>query len=110
MSFSLSRYVHQELLHKDVVSPAFAPIYFDTYVVPDVEDFIFIKLHLERFPLPHLKAGVRYLNCVGGFLPSPEDDLHRSLAKSAPVSAVEDKVESSPPVEVEKEKVEKGKK
>ena len=73
-------------------------------MVPDAEDFIFSKLQVERFPLPHLKAGAWDLNCVGGFVPSAKADLHYSLTKSAPVSAVEDEVEPSPLVEVEKEK------
>ena len=42
-------------------------------------------------------------------MPSAKDDLHHSLAESAPISVVEDKVESSLPMEVEKEKTEKGK-
>ena len=43
-------------------------------------------------------------------MPSAEDNLHCSFAKNAPISIVEDKVELSAPVEVEKEKIEKGKK
>ena len=43
-------------------------------------------------------------------MPSAKDNLHRSLTESAPISVVEDKVEPSPPVEVEKEKTKKGKK
>ena len=43
-------------------------------------------------------------------MPSMENDLHRLFAKSAPVSVVEDEVELSPVVEVEKEKTEKAKK
>ena len=110
LSFSFSRYVHHELVHKGAVSPTFAPAYFNTYFDPDDEDFMFTKLQVERFPLPHLKAGAWYLDCVGGFVLSVEDDLHCSLAKSAPVSVVQDEVEPSPPMEVEKEKIEKGKK
>ena len=110
LSFSFFKYVHREFLHKGAVSPAFAPTYFDTYLVPDAEDFMFTKLQVERFPLPHLKAGEWYFDCVGRFVPSTEDNLHHALAKSAPISIVEDKVESSLPVEVEKEKAQKGKK
>ena len=104
MSFSFSRYVHQELLHKEAVSPAFTPAYFDTYMVPNAEDFIFMNLQVERFPLPYLKTGAWYLDYVGGFVPSSKADLYRSLTKSAPVSAIEDVVEPSSLVEVEKEK------
>ena len=43
-------------------------------------------------------------------MPSIENDLHRFLAKSAPVSVVEDEVEPSPIVEVEKAKTKKAKK
>ena len=71
---------------------------------------MFTKLQVERFPLPHLKAGAWYLDCVGGFVSSMENDLHRFLAKSVPVSIVEDEVKSSLVVEVEKEKTEKAKK
>ena len=92
------------------MSPAFAPAYFNTYFDPDDEDYMFTKLQVERFPLPHLKARAWYLDCVGGFVPSMENDLHRPLAKCAPVGVVEDKVEPSPAVEVEKEKTEKAKK
>ena len=45
-----------------------------------------------------------------GSVPSMENNLHRSLAKCAPIGVVEDKVEPSPAVEVEKEKIEKAKK
>ena len=110
LSFSFSRFIHQELVHKDAVLPTFAPAYFDTYFDLDDEDFMFTKLQVERFPLPYLKAGAWYLDCVGGFVPSMENDLHCFLAESAPVSIVEDKVEPSPVVEVEKEKIEKAKK
>ena len=47
---------------------------------------------------------------MGGFVPSAEDDLHRFQAESALVSVVEDEVEPSLPVEVEKEKAHEGKK
>ena len=90
--------------------PTFAPTYFDTYFDLDDEDFMFTNLQVERFPLSLLKVGMWYLDCVGGFVPSVEDDLHCSLAESAPVSIVEHEVELSPSVEVEKEKTEKGKK
>ena len=110
LSFFFSRFIHQELVHKDVVSPVFAPAYFDTYFDPNDEDYMFTKLQVERFPLPHLKAGAWYLDCVGGFVPSMENDLHRSLAESAPVGVIEDEVEPSSAVEVEKEKTEKAKK
>ena len=90
--------------------PTFAPIYFDTYFDPDDEDFMFKKLQVERFPLPHLKAGAWYLDCVGGFVPSMENDLHRFLAQSAPIGVVEVEVEPSPAVKVEKEKTKKAKK
>ena len=43
-------------------------------------------------------------------MPSIENDLHRFLVENAPVGVVEDEVESSPVVEVEKEKTEKAKK
>ena len=43
-------------------------------------------------------------------MPSMEDDLYCSLAESALISIVEDEVEQSPLVEVEKEKTEKAKK
>ena len=108
--FSFSKYVHRELVYKGAVLPAFAPSYFDTYFDPNDEDFMFTKLQVERFPLLHLKAGTRYLDCVGGLLPSMEDDLHCSLVESAPVSVAEDEVELLPTVEVEKEKTEKAKK
>ena len=110
LSFSFSRFIHRELVHKGAVWPAFAPAYFDTYFDLDDKDFMFTKLQGERFPLPHLKAGAWYLDCVGGFVPSIENDLHRFLAESAPLSVVEDKVEPSSIVEVEKEKTEKAKK
>ena len=104
MTFSFSRFIHQELVHKGAVLPAFSPAYFDTYFNLDDEDFIFMKLQIERFPLPHLKARAWYLDCVGGFVPSMENDHHRFLAKSAPISVVEDEVQPSAMVEVEKEK------
>ena len=107
LSFSFSRFIHQELVHKGAVLPAFAPAYFDTYFDPNNEDFMFTKLQVERFPLPHLKAGAWYVDCVGGFVPSMENDLHCYLAKSALVSVVEDGVELSPVMEVEKKKTEK---
>ena len=110
LSFSFSRFIHRELVHKDAVLPAFALAYFDTYFDPDDNDYMFMKLQAERFPLPHLKAVAWYLDCVGGFVPSMENDLHCSLAKSAPVGVVEDEVEPSPVMEVEKEKIEKAKK
>ena len=106
LSFSFSRFIHQELVHKGAVSLAFAPAYFDTYFDPDDEDYMFTKLQVERFLLPPLKAGTWYLDCVGGFVPSIENNLHRSLAESAPVGVVENEVESSPAMEVEKEKTE----
>ena len=71
---------------------------------------MFTKLQDERFPLPHLKAGAWYLDCVGGFVPSMENDLHRSLSECAPIGVVDDEVEPSPAVEVEKEKIKKAKK
>ena len=43
-------------------------------------------------------------------MPSAENDLHCSLTESAPISVVEDKVEPSLAMEVEKEKTEKAKK
>ena len=43
-------------------------------------------------------------------MPPTEDDLHHSLAKVALVAIVEDDVELSPPVEVEKEKEENSEK
>ena len=43
-------------------------------------------------------------------MPSAEDDLHPSFAKSAPISAVEDEVEPSLLVDLKKEKAENGKK
>ena len=107
LSFSFSRFIHRELVHKGAISSAFAPAYFDTYFKPDDEDFIFMKLQVERFPLPHLKAGAWYLDCVGGFMPSMENDLHRFLVENAPVSVVKDEVEPSLAVEVEKEKKKK---
>ena len=110
LSFSFSRFIHRELVYKGAVSPAFAPAYFDTYFDPDDEDYMFMKVQVERFPLPHLKAGAWYLNCVGGFVSSMEIDLHRSIVESAFLGAVEDEVEPSPAVEVEKEKIEKAKK
>ena len=91
LSFSFSRFIHQELVHKGAVLLSFASVYFETYFDPNDEDFIFTKLQVERFPLPHLKAGAWYLDCVGGFVPSMEN-LHRFLAKSTPVSLVEDEV------------------
>ena len=91
------------------MSPAFSPAYFDTYFDPDDENYMFTKLQDERFPLPHLKARSWYLDCVGGFLPSMENDLHRSLAGTS-VGIVDDKFELLPIVEVEKERIEKAKK
>ena len=107
---SFSRFIHRELVHKGAVSPTFASAYFDTYFDHDDEDYMFMKLQVEKFPLPHLKARLWYLDCVGGFVPSMENDLHRSLAKCAPIGVVEDEVEPSPAMEVEKEKTEKAKK
>ena len=71
---------------------------------------MFKKLQVERFPLPHLKAGAWYLDCVGGFVPSMENDLYQPLAESTLISVVEDEVEPLPAVEVEKEKTEKPRK
>ena len=107
LSFSFSRFIHRELVHKGAVLSAFAPAYFDTYFNPNDEDFMFTKLQVERFPLPHLKAGAWYLDCVGGFVPSMENDLYHFLTESAPISVVEDEVEPLPVVEVQKEKIEK---
>ena len=81
--------------------------YFDTYMDEDAKDFIYTKYNFERFPLPHLKVGAWYIDCVEGYMSLAEDDLYRNLvevARVVVVVVVEDDVEPLPPVEVEKEK------
>ena len=57
MPFIFSRYIHQKIVGKDVVAPAFVSTNIDAYMDEALDEFIFILHQDKEILLPYLKAG-----------------------------------------------------
>ena len=102
------RYIHRELVVKDVVPPSCLPIYLLDWVDVNSNLCVYTAMQRLKFPHAHLVADGWYLDCSRGFVPDVEQGLYNILVGSAPevIEFKEEPEEDIPaPLSIEKEVV-----
>jgi hypothetical protein len=78
------RFIHRELVLKNVYPQSTLPIFLLDWVDQDSDLCVYTTMQLAKFPRVHLVAGGWYLDCSRGFVPDVEKYLYNNLVTSAP--------------------------
>jgi hypothetical protein len=81
---SFPRYIHRELVVKNVLPHSALPAFIFDWVDVDSNLCVYTAMQVAKFPHVHLEGGGWYLDCSRGFVPEEEESLYTTLVSFAP--------------------------